>query len=134
MLDIKELDQVEVFIDDTGKMWVNSEEGCILRVGKINGLTIDDKYTSTDRIKSKIKDIRYQIRCNDYNTKMMSPERSPLSLHSGHSCEMMNMHIEDGLRELEQLLGIEVNDDYSLIRSDRRSDFKPRDYKESAGD
>ncbi len=40
--DIFHAEQVEIFVDQTGKIWINTEEGCVLRIGHANEIIIDD--------------------------------------------------------------------------------------------
>jgi hypothetical protein len=88
--------------------------------------TKQDYMEKVESIERVISDIRSQMRANDYNVKMIHPERNtPL----GHSQEIGLTHIEDKLRAIESILDLEVNKDYSLILSDRNADFSQKEEK-----
>jgi len=46
MIDILEEDDVEITIDQFGKLWVNTKDGCQLRIGKCKNIVIDDKFNN----------------------------------------------------------------------------------------
>lgn len=41
MVDLLDADEVEIFIDDTGKLWVNVDQQCALRIGHVKKVVSD---------------------------------------------------------------------------------------------
>lgn len=77
MVDLHTVEEVEVSIDDTGKLWINVNGKCLLRVGKPARITIEDKrYGAPDDLKTE-KLIEAVRRVEDWE---MDPDRSVTSL------------------------------------------------------
>lgn len=49
MIDIDKAYDVEITVDNTGKLWINVDGICLLRIGKANIIMIDDKRKLTSK-------------------------------------------------------------------------------------
>lgn len=44
MQDIREAKSVELIVDDMGKVWINIDNECVIRVRRAEGVYIDNRY------------------------------------------------------------------------------------------
>lgn len=53
MLDIRDVKSVEILVDQFGKIWVNVDGACKLRIGRAEIVTIDDPVRGFDVVIQK---------------------------------------------------------------------------------
>jgi len=55
MKDVLKAESVEIYIDSFGKLWINTEKGCILRIGQCDNVIIDTSAGTPTELKFKDK-------------------------------------------------------------------------------
>lgn len=50
LLDLREVEHEEVFVDSQYKLWLNIDGKCVVRIGKVKHLTVDDPIRGQDNL------------------------------------------------------------------------------------